>query len=347
MEQLGESVLSTLNPLDAHSEIGDGSSSLSDIEDKEAEQDELEGADSEVDESDANDSEAETERLENSPHKQRKPKSVILSSKAENQVHERTPSKLQNQFTADAGDDDDNDADNLSDDEVSQDESTKSPELQRVQQDLTAPTTSLVSSSEGKGSIIVVDAASKKRKRSQLIEPGSIDTNGLDEPARKRTGSVVVREDEFAIDDTAFVNGDPEPSNLVSGNISDAESPDLPDDEEDESNGQIEEEFITEAEATRPSNIRESPIPKSGKKRDWKKRVASENGVEKRVANLSEDQTEISVTDMPTKDAVEAEDLEDAADIEGDEAEVAIKNEEESEYYLIIHIELWVKSLYL
>jgi hypothetical protein len=333
VEQLGESAMSTaLNSQDALSEIGDGSSSLSDIEDKEAEQDELEGADSDNDgESDANDSEAETERLENSPHRQRKLKSVVLSSKAESQTYERSPKKLQNQFTADAEDDDDNRANNLSDDEVSLDESTKSQGLEGVERDLTTATTSLEASSEGKGSITVLDAASKKRKRSQLTGSGSVDMNDLEEPARKRTGSIVAVADDFAIDDTASVNGDPETSNPISGNMSDMESPDLRDDEEDENHEQIEEEFGADDETTGPSDARDNSVPKSDKKRDWKKRGTSENGIENPVMEQCDDANEASVADMPTKDAVEAEDLEDAADVEGDEAEAAIRNEEERE----------------
>jgi hypothetical protein len=331
VEQLGESALSTaLNSQDALSEIGDGSSSLSDIEDKEAEQDELEGADFENDDdSDVNDSEAETERLENSPHKQRKLKNVVLSSKTESQTYERSPSKLQNQFRADAEDDDDNDVDNLSDDEVSLDESTKSPGLEGAEQDLTTATTSLEASSEGKGSIAALDTASKKRKRSQLIEPGSIDMNDLDEPARKRTGSVVVAADNFTIDNTASANSDQETSNPISGNMSDEESPDQPDDEEDESHEQIEEEFGAEDEAAGPINVRENSPPKSDKKKGWKKRGTSENGIENPVMEQRDDPNESSTIDRPTKDAVETEDLEDTAD--GDEAEAAIKNEEERE----------------
>jgi hypothetical protein len=335
VEKLGESAMSiTLNSQDALSEIGDGSSSLSDIEDKEAEQDELEGADSDNDdECNANDSEAETERIENSPHKQRKLKSVVLNSKAESRTYERSPSRLQNQFTVGAEDDDDNDANNLSDDEVSLDESTKSQGLEGTERDLTTATTSLEASSEGKGSITVLDATSKKRKRSQLTESGSVDMNGLEEPARKRTGSVVAAADDFAIDDTASANGDPETSNPISGNMSDVESPDLPDDEEDENHEQIEEEFGADDETTGPSDAREDSVQKSDKKRDWKKRGTSENGIKNPVMEQCDDTIETSLTDMPTKDVVEAEDLEDAADIEGDEAEAAIRNEEERECY--------------
>lgn len=83
---------------DTQSEIGDGSSSLSDIEDKEADQDEFEddiperaaaevaGAqdtdpnDIEID-SIANDSEAETERLHDSPHSAHRRKDVVLNSR--------------------------------------------------------------------------------------------------------------------------------------------------------------------------------------------------------------------------------------------------------------------------
>src|SRR5436309_1038503 len=95
---------------EALSELDDGSSSLSDIEDKETEQDELDGGDFENDvESDANDTEAETERLENSPHNQRKLKDVVLNSQDESRMYERSPNKLQHPFRVGGDGDDDQD----------------------------------------------------------------------------------------------------------------------------------------------------------------------------------------------------------------------------------------------
>jgi hypothetical protein len=317
---------------DALSELDDGSSSLSDIEDKEAEQDDLDGGESENDiEYDANDSEAETERLENSPHNQRKLKDVVLSPQAESRTYERSPSKLQHQFQVEVDGDDDQDMDELSDDDISVDKSTKSPGSDEAEQEPTTATTSIEDSSgDGKLSVAALEAAaSKKRKRSLLPDPGIMDTNELEEPARKRTGSIGAPEDEYAIDDTASVDGEMETSNPISGNISDADSLDPQDDEEDENQQQVHAGNGIENGETAANDLTEGIGSEAEKKKGWKKRRSPANNVGEAEAEHGGDANEEVVLDRPDHEPAEVEEMEEAADVEGDE--VAAKNEEERE----------------
>lgn len=321
---------------DAHSELGDGSSSLSDIEDKEAEQDELDEIDDldseNEDESDANDSEAETERLENSPQYQRKPKDVVLSSQAETRTYDRSPSKLQHQFNDDEEDEeDDNDLDNLSDDDGSLAESTKSIGMEGVEQDPTTATTSLEDSSgEGKGSMATMDNASKKRKRSLLPERGLADASvleELEEPARKRTGSIAAGGDDYAIDDTISVNGDAETSNPISGDISDAESNDLQDDEDEDIRDNAQDDVGLEDEADETPIKVDNSRAKSERKKGWKKRGGSDNPDAE-----GEDANNGLASVEAVHDAADGEDHDETVDVDVDEAEMALKNEEERRF---------------
>ncbi|KAI8958714.1 Sds3-like-domain-containing protein [Daldinia sp. FL1419] len=89
----------------------DGSSPLSDVEDKDGDPGDLrslndvtpeihnEDASSVDDLSDANDTEAETERLYDTPRNPTRHKDVVLNKSAEGQVYERTPSKLRRRNT--------------------------------------------------------------------------------------------------------------------------------------------------------------------------------------------------------------------------------------------------------
>jgi hypothetical protein len=324
------------NAEDAHSELGDGSSSLSDIEDKEAEQDDLDDLDDQdedeeddeenEDDSDANDSEAETERLENSPHNQRKAKDVVLSSQAESRVYERSPSKLQHQFDDDEEEEDDeNDADNLSDDEGSIAESTKSIGLEDVEQDPTTATTSLEDSSgEGKGSNAISGSPSKKRKRSLLPERGLADASDTEEPARKRTGSIAAVGEDYAIDDTISVNGDAETSNHIGGDLSDEDSHDPHEDEdEDNQEHQLDEAAADDELDERVTHAKDSRS-NTDRKKTWAKRGDSEN------AETEQDEAmEGSASNEAVHETGDGDEHEEAMDVDGDEAEIALKNEEE------------------
>ena len=89
---------------DAQSDLGDGSSSLSDIEQDVDQDDGQDGLDDDMesdeaseeeedDEEEENDSEAETERLDISPNKNRAHKDVVLDSHTESHTFERTDRK--------------------------------------------------------------------------------------------------------------------------------------------------------------------------------------------------------------------------------------------------------------
>jgi len=335
LEQRSESTLPAAFTTsdDALSELGDGSSSLSDIEDKEAEQEDLDGVDSENDiESDVNDSEAETERLENSPHDQRKQKDVVLSSQAESRTYERSPSKLQHQFHIDAEDDDDDDVDDLSDDEGSFDKSPKS--IEGVEQGPTTATTSLEDSSgEGKELATVSNAASKKRKRSLLPDHGAMNGNDLDEPARKRTGSVGAPADEYAIDDSASLNGDAEMSNPISGNVSDVESLDAEEDDEDGNPEQTNEEIGVDDGVIDAADLAEISSPEIERHKGRKKRRSSGHDPEDVEAEHGEQPIEEPVSNSLHHQTGDMEEPEDTADAEGDEAEAILRNEEERKCY--------------
>ncbi len=335
LEQRSEGTLPAAFPPsdDALSELGDGSSSLSDIEDKEAEQEDLDGIDSENDvESDANDSEAETERLENSPHDQRKQKDVVLSSQAESRTYERSPSKLQHQFHIEVEDDNDEDVDDLSDDERSLDKSPKS--LEGAEQGPTTATTSLEDSSgDGKESIPTKNGASKKRKRSLLPDHGSMNGNDLGEPARKRKGSVGAPADEYAIDDSASLNGDAEMSNPISGNVSDVESFDAEEDDEDAVQERANEETGGEDGVIGAANFADVSSPEIERQKGRRKRKSSGHDPADVQAEQGEQANEASVSNNLSHQAGDMEEPEDTADAEGDEAEVILRNEEERKCY--------------
>jgi hypothetical protein len=336
IEQRSEGALPAAfhNSDDALSELDDGSSSLSDIEDKEAEQEDLEGLDFENDdESDANDSEAETERLENSPHNQRKLQDVVFSSQAESRIYERSPSKLQHQLNAEEDEDDDRDMEDFSDDEISIDKSAKSPSPDENEHGRTTATTSIEDSSgDGKLSTAAFEAAaSKKRKRSLLPDPESIDRSDPDEPARKRTGSIGAPEHDYAIDDTASVDGEVDTSNPISGSISDAESLEAEEDDEDEK--QTEEQEQEPIGDVDDNMIVAPPIepltPEDEIKKRWNKLRNSGTGTNETDVKQGEDTNGKSPSKRPNHETTDIEEPEDAVDVEVDDVEVAMKNEEE------------------
>lgn len=331
MDQEGDAVLQVAREdasLDELSDIdvdGDGSSSLSDIEDKEAEQDDdvedAEGSDdlSNVSEDEENDSEAETERLEDSPNKFRQHQDVVLSSHNGNQTYEPSPSKLHNQILVDNPDEEDEE-DLLSDDDVTLNESPESPKSSAHEEQEPDPTTAATSledsAGEGKRTLLIIEADTRKRKRS--IMAGSGLDEDLDEPMRKRTGSVMTLGDEYAIDDEVHPDEEIDTSNPISGNISGDEVP------EDEVPEDVEEPVAAEDEAREAA---ETPV--SPKKRGRKKKKIVENG----VSSHDEDPEALADGDAGLNGDDEARNgEEDNVENEGDdEAEAALKNEEERE----------------
>jgi len=229
---------------------GDGSSSLSDIEDKDDEP-EQDGSDEELSNvyDDENDSEAETERLEESPNKIRTHKDVVLSAQNGSQIYNHSPSKLHNQIMPDDHEEEEDD-DPLSDDEISLRESPKSDP------DPTTAATSLEDSGEGKQLLSAVDNDSRKRKRSIMAGSGLIDDS--DEPVRKRTGSIMAPAEDYAIEDEEHPDEELDTSNPISGNISG--------EEDEEQDGEVAEEteepIATEIRA--PESLEEPLSPKRG-----------------------------------------------------------------------------------
>jgi hypothetical protein len=126
---------------DAQSDLGDGSSSLSDIEQDVDQDDGQDGLDDDMESDEAseeeedeeeeeNDSEAETERLDVSPDKKRTHKDVVLNSHTESHTFERAPSNLHGQYGAEEdeeeeSDEEDNPPGDISDDELSLPDSPK------------------------------------------------------------------------------------------------------------------------------------------------------------------------------------------------------------------------------
>lgn len=338
---------------DARSDLGDGSSSLSDIEDKEADQDDVDDEisvdeqgeyiaqdedeedeqeddqDVEMD-SDGNDSEAETERLENSPHTIRRHKDVILQSQTEDRTYERSPSKLKQSYGLNENAENDN-ADDLSDPEGS---TVDSPSHTNGQQGRESEDTkALGNGNVGPHSLLnVQDSFSKKRKRSLLPERRSPDPEELEEPARKRTGSIIGREDDFAIDDAVSSREDNGTSGPVSGELSEVDS-DLDEDAvEDDPN-------VTNHINSKPSEDGSSrtQILDTAVTNELNKNRRSKS---RRSAGLNEpgrgsDKANAAAEGLHDDQNEEVEDQEAEADNEGDEAEAALRNEEERKPLLI------------
>lgn len=236
---------------DAQSEVGDGSSSLSEIE-QEAEQDDIDDLDSEEasdeEEEEENDSEAETERLHLSPGKDRAHKDVVMTA---NETFVRQPSNLHNEYGADEDDDEEeeeddedeemNDApnniqnDDISDDELSLPDSPKSGAGDAVADDIDdteSPSKPVTTAPSAPKDIMhAFDLTNKKRKRSKVLERGTLGQTDGDEPSRKRRGSILPGEEDYALDDEdVSERGTPAP---VSGELSDIESIDGHEDDED------------------------------------------------------------------------------------------------------------------
>ena len=257
----------------------DRSSSLSDIVDKDAERERNnEASDDLSDPEDDNDSEASTERLEVSPNKIHRQKDVVLNSHNQGQVHERSPSKLQNQIiipNATGGQDQAENNDSLSDGELSVHESStgsrKSSPKDTAHIHTDADTTAIDSiensTEKVQKSRSVSDTDSRKRKRSILAGDGLEDN--LEEPLRKRTGSIKVSGDAFAVEDEP-----PSPKALLNSAIS-IMSKVL---SHGPSEGQ--DETVQSADEMAMDVDEQPDVPPSPQRRERKKRKPDENGAQ-------------------------------------------------------------------
>ncbi|KAB8303568.1 hypothetical protein EYC80_004972 [Monilinia laxa] len=306
---------------DVDLEEDDGSSSLSEFEDRDAEQeheDDAEASDELSNPSEDDDSEAETERLEESPQKSRAQKNVVLNSHNGADSYGRSPSKLHNQtIMADKPDKPDEDeADHLSDEEVSViNDSPKSSVHDDTELDHDPATTSTSlehSSGEGKRATSTSEPDSKKRKRS-IMGSGALDD--FDEPLSKRMGVVISQGDDYAIDDELPAEEDA--SNPISGNMSGEEG------------DRQQEALVNAVEAILPNNeiVETADTSASPKKRGRKKKIAVENGM------TMEDELEgVQNSTLINGDHDVRNGEEGHAEIDGDdEAEVVPKTEEELE----------------
>lgn len=330
MEQAADAILQAAHDDASSNELsdidvdGDGSSSLSDLDTKDSQQDEdAEGSDNNSDQSeDENDSEAETERLEESPNKVRTQKDVVLSS--HNSTYERSPSKLNKQIIPEELDQDEDD-DPLSDDEMSIIDSPKSSVHEADAEPPTATTSLEDSAGEGKRSLSVGDADTRKRKRS-IMAGGALDED-LEEPLPKRTGSVLTPGDDYAIEDDDQADEDNGTSNPISVTISGEEDGEDQDDEVPEEIEEIEEPIAVEEEV--PQAVEDHVAPK---KRGRKKKKGLENGANSHdeEADLVDGHKLINGEDEVANGG--EENGENEAD---DEAEAALRSEEERRLLLI------------
>lgn len=169
----------------------DGSSPLSDVEDKDPDPDDLHGlqgatpndrdedASSPDDLSDANDTEAETERLYDTPRNPTRHKDVVLGPPGDGNVYERTPSKLRRLNRGQNADENDGPP---SEEDVSMASSPPGPETKSPRKRFSPILDILAEAAASQ------EAESKKRKRSSMPAENP-DSSQL---SRKRTGSVPV-----------------------------------------------------------------------------------------------------------------------------------------------------------
>ncbi|QSZ33969.1 hypothetical protein DSL72_005549 [Monilinia vaccinii-corymbosi] len=309
---------------DVDIEEDDGSSSLSEFEDRDPEQeneDDAEASDELSNPSEDEDSEAETERLEESPQKLRAQKNVVLNSHNGNDSYGRSPSKLHNQTimadnedTADKMDEDE--ADHLSDEDVSiPNDSPKSflnDDIEMDHDPAVAATSLEHSLGEEKIKISTSETDSKKRKRS-IMGSGGLDD--FDEPLSKRMGAVINHGDDYAIDDELPVEEGA--SNPISSNISGEEGVGKQEALVDATEAILPDDEITEV----------ADIPASPKKRGRKKKLVVENGI-----NIEDESDSVQNGTLTNGEDNARNGEEDHAENEGDdEAEAVPKTEEELE----------------
>ncbi|OBT65602.1 hypothetical protein VE03_05532 [Pseudogymnoascus sp. 23342-1-I1] len=322
---------------DAQSDLGDGSSSLSDIEqdvdqddgqDDDMESDEA-SEEEEEDEEEENDSEAETERLDVSPDKKRTHKDVVLNSHTESHTFERAPSNLHGQYGAEEdeeeeSDEEDNPPGDISDDELSLPDSPKTAAEEEAvadaADDAAAATAQLEESiAPPKDIMHAFDLTNKKRKRSQLLEVDSADATDHGEPLRKRTGSV-----QPTVDDNASARGDEDTPNPVSGDLSDAESVDGHEEDEEAEHPEEKEKLHVDEEL-------EERIEATEELRTSKRRRKSTMNGKEIAADEANEPTDKHAVKLPATASDEGEDAEDHAEVEADDAEAALRDEEEQE----------------
>ncbi|KAI1141919.1 Sds3-like-domain-containing protein [Hypoxylon sp. FL0543] len=292
----------------------DGSSPLSDVEDKDADTEDLhapndtipnnrdEDASSPDDLSDANDTEAETERLYDTPRNPTRHKDIVLTQEADGQTYERTPSKLRRHISrTEVGKNEDDRP--LFEEEMSiassppAQETKTPPKRQSPILDILAEATSQ-------------EAESRKRKRSSMPTENS-ETPRL---SRKRTGSVPAPNRQDMDGDTPMQDEEDPSSHTNSGEHSADEALNVAAGEDDGDDP--------------PQAIQSDPevIPKKQTRSGSKKLKATEQAMEG-----DEPPEGLTGAAVPQEDGAHTgEDEQVEADVD-EEAEAAHKNEEELE----------------
>jgi hypothetical protein len=164
------------------------------------------------------------------------------------------------------------------------------------------------------------DLTNKKRKRSQLLDVDSADATDTGEPLRKRTGSVQPPGDDFAVDDNASARGDEDTPNPVSGDLSDVESVDGQEEDEEARHPDEKEKLHIDEELE--ERVEAAEQLRTSKRR----RKSAVNGKEIAADEANEP------TDKHAVKAVSDEGEEDHAEVEADDAEAALRDEEEREF---------------
>lgn len=287
----------------------DGSSPLSDVEDKDADPDDLhelnnstpkhrdEDLSSPDDLSDANDTEAETERLYDTPRNPTRHKDVVLDRSADGHIFERTPSKLRRNTRRTR------DGKNEDDEPLSEDVSiASSPPAQETK----SPNKRLSPILDILAEAASQEAENRKRKRASM----PVENSEPAEPPRKRTGSVPAPLRQDMDGDTPMADEDDPSSHTHSGEHSADETTNA----EAGENG--------DKHAQDPPSDQEV-IPKKQTRSGSKKLKAAEQTVES-----DEPPNGVSRATAPEDGVHAAEDDHAEADVD-EEAEAAHKNEEE------------------
>jgi hypothetical protein len=335
--------------------IDDGSSSLSEIEDG-VDEDGRQHRNGALSEAIAeNDSEAETERLENSPQRIRKRRNVVLSSRESVRSVERSPSKLANETVFEALDNDqvdgvptdydvpmggtdereilEQDANGAEKTEEDNSSTTGTNKSSGPEPDPTTAPTSLDSAGEGTKPASPPEIVGKKRKRtSPRNRSGSNELEG-DEPARKRTGSIRgdaignrtdKQEDREAEDsDTVRYNSTNTKANAING-------------DDVKSDPELNERGATERD-DEPSSTAKTAKSKKGKRKEKKSKTAAQSRLEMDQTDPADaaDIDEANGEEPSSRNVEEAANGQEEHEGEVDEAEAALKNEEEG---MLFHI---------
>ena len=291
----------------------DGSSPLSDVEDKDEEPDDLHNEDrltnNEQDDSsfpdnqsDANDTEAETERLYDTPQQTTRHKDVDLDKPADTTVYERTPSELRQAAHVTGREGEHRDTP-LSDDDVSM-ASSPPTHPTRFPPKLASPTLDILAEVAA-----TQEAESRKRKRSLPIE-----ATEKGHPVRKRAASVPDT-DQAPVAGDAIIADEEDPSlNTNSGEHSVDEAVDTTagDDEPEP------EEPVQRAQSNYPPNTRKSTRSSSKKLKDANETAEADMATGESLDGIVPEED----------DAHTGEDEHMEVDVD-EEAEAAAKNEEE------------------